>query len=109
MVTTFVVSDRFFANCRDHGDLRIDVPLVFFESVVVMNVTHLTPVKTWRIYEQFIKEATHIQQGRTPRRRHLFTLKGDFCMGLCFLCADDDDDQQLREMYGAPMLAGWRS
>ena len=54
----------------------------------------------------------------SSRRRHkfnrkgrragdkVFHIEGDFCMELGYLCTDDDDDQQLREMYGLQCWLG---
>ena len=57
---------------------------VLFESVMVMNVHTLDTSKDLEKYEQFIKEATQIQQEGRRAGDKVFHIEGDFCMELVY-------------------------
>ena len=48
---------------------------VLFESVVVMNVTHLTPVKTWRIMSSSSRRRHKLNRKDAAQETKSFTLK----------------------------------
>ena len=61
--------------------------------------TDLTRVKTWRIMSSS-SWRRHKFNRKDAAQETAFHIDGDFCMELGLLCTGDDDDQQLREMYG---------
>ena len=70
----------------------------------------LTLVKTWRIREVHqgggnIFATKILQDGRRAGAKN-FYIAGDLNMELALLCAGDEEDQELREMYGSQCWLG---
>ena len=97
-LVTLLVSDRFLGS-NDPGVPKRDVQLIYLDRYV-MSVYAPDSKKELKVYEEFVEDAKRILwEGRRAGARSVY-IADDLNVELGLLCTDDDDAEEISEMYG---------
>ena len=100
-LATLVLSDLFSSKLIEERWTAF-----LFESVMVMAVYAPNCKKEFDGHERFKKKGTNVlRDGRRPGAKE-FDITGDFNVEPGLLCTDEDDNEELSEMYKPPCWQG---